>query len=147
AAYLPLPELPLNANGKLDRRALPEPPRTGHRPPRTPREHTLLGLFTEVLEQPDLGVDDNFFAAGGHSILAARLISRVRSTLGAALSIRDLFAAPTVAELTERLAGGGDGDDPFDVLLPLRPSGTLPPLFCVHPVGGVSWCYSSLLPH
>ncbi|MFI6708294.1 amino acid adenylation domain-containing protein [Nonomuraea sp. NPDC050478] len=147
AAYLPLPELPLNANGKLDRRALPEPPRTGHRPPRTPREHTLLGLFTEVLERPELGVDDNFFAAGGHSILAARLISRVRSTLGASLSIRDLFAAPTVAELTERLSGGGAGDDPFDVLLPLRPSGTLPPLFCVHPVGGVSWCYSSLLPH
>ncbi|MGW0801472.1 amino acid adenylation domain-containing protein [Nonomuraea sp. NPDC002799] len=147
AAYLPLPVLPLNANGKLDRRALPEPPRTRHRPPRTPREHILLSLFAEALERSELGIDDNFFAAGGHSILAARLISRVRSTLGTALSIRDLFAAPTVAELAERLSGEGIGDDPFDTLLPLRPSGTLPPLFCVHPVGGVSWCYSSLLPH
>ncbi|MBA2891471.1 non-ribosomal peptide synthetase [Nonomuraea soli] len=147
AAYLPLPVLPLNANGKLDRRALPEPPRAGHRPPRTPREHTVLGLFTEVLERPGLGVNDNFFSAGGHSILAARLISRVRSTLGASLSIRDLFAAPTVAELVDRLAGDGAADDPFDALLPLRTAGSLPPLFCVHPVGGVSWCYSSLLPY
>ncbi|MET9340066.1 amino acid adenylation domain-containing protein [Nonomuraea sp. NPDC003804] len=146
AAYLPLRALPLNPNGKLDRRALPEPPRARHRSPRTPRENTLLELFSDVLEAPGLGIDDNFFANGGHSILATRLISRIRGTLGVRLTIRDLFAAPTVAELIERLDGSG-GADAFDMLLPLRPAGDLPPLFCVHPVGGVSWCYSSLLPH
>ncbi|WP_250213647.1 thioesterase domain-containing protein, partial [Acrocarpospora catenulata] len=121
-------------------------PTTTHRPPRGPRETTLLTLFTDILGTPHLGIDDNFFANGGHSILATRLISRIRTTLGATLTIRDLFAAPTVAELIERLDGGGE-KNAFDVLLPLRPTGSLPPLFCVHPVGGVSWCYSSLLRH
>ncbi|KIF78039.1 hypothetical protein QR77_37945 [Streptomyces sp. 150FB] len=71
-------------------------------------------------------------------------MSRIRSTLGVEASIRALFEAPTVAGLTHQLDEGGVAD-PFDVVFPLRGHGTDDPLFCVHPVAGLSWCYSGLI--
>ncbi|KOU09329.1 amino acid adenylation domain-containing protein [Streptomyces sp. NRRL F-5755] len=148
-AFVLLDQLPLTSNGKLDRAALPAPEapaaRNG-RAPRSSREKVLCALFAETLGVRQVGIDDDFFALGGHSLLAAKLISRIRSALGAELSIRTLFEAPTVAELVEALETGGDTDG-FEVLLPLRTQGTRPPLFCVHPSGGLSWCYAGLLRH
>ncbi|MBB1242297.1 amino acid adenylation domain-containing protein [Streptomyces durbertensis] len=149
SAVVELAAMPLTANGKLDARALPEPEygSSGGRGPRDPREETLCRLFAEVLDVPGVGIDDNFFDLGGHSLLATRLAGRIRAALGVDVGISALFTAPTVAALAEHVGQGEERDASLDVLLPLRPHGTLPALFCVHPAAGLSWIYSGFLRH
>ncbi|MFI9629020.1 amino acid adenylation domain-containing protein [Streptomyces sp. NPDC052042] len=155
SAVVELERLPLTGNGKLDRTSLPAPGRpatTDGRAPRGPREEQLCAVFAEVLGTDRVGVDDNFFDLGGHSLLAVRLAARVKAALGADVSIGTVFRSPTPASLDAALAtsvDGGRGDDPLDVLLPLRPArdGDRAPLYCVHPAGGLSWCYAGLIRH
>ncbi|NUQ95940.1 MAG: amino acid adenylation domain-containing protein [Streptomyces sp.] len=112
-----LDELPLLPNGKLNRNALPVPraasARQEHAEERSALEETLRGLFARVLGDPEVGVDDDFFAHGGHSLSAVRLIGRIRTTTGTELAIRDLFDTPTVrglAQLIESRTAGDDGE-------------------------------------
>ncbi|MER7665839.1 amino acid adenylation domain-containing protein [Streptomyces sp. NPDC096193] len=148
SAVVRLDAFPLSPNGKLDRKALPAPvtDTTAGRAPRNPTEETLTHLFAEVLGIERVDVDTAFFDLGGTSLLAARLMSRIRDTLGHRAPIGTLFRAPTPAALAERLTGDGGTDTALDVLLPLRASGDSVPLFVFHPAGGLSWCYSGLLP-
>ncbi|MEU9607411.1 amino acid adenylation domain-containing protein [Streptomyces sp. NPDC048057] len=147
SAVVVLPELPRTRSGKIDHAALPDPESAGNavgRAPRTVQEKHLCELFAETLGLPAVGIDDNFFDLGGHSLLAARLARRIESTWGTGVDTATLFVAPTVAALAERL-GSHDQRFAFDVVLPLRPTGSHPPLFCVHPAGGVGWTYSVLM--
>ncbi|MFD7864526.1 amino acid adenylation domain-containing protein [Streptomyces sp. NPDC059783] len=105
ARVLVLDALPLTANHKVDRAALPVPSATGgpERAPRTVREELMCGLFAEVLGRDRVGPDADFFALGGHSLKANRLTNRIRRVFGATLRVGDVFEAPTPAALTARL--------------------------------------------
>ncbi|MFE4613663.1 amino acid adenylation domain-containing protein [Streptomyces niveus] len=144
-------EILLTRNGKIDRRALPARTTSGRcvqRHPRTPVERELCTLFAEVLNVPQVGVDDNFFTLGGYSLLAVMLLDRVKDITGtgdAALTIRDLYRSPTVAGLAEQLATRTRGN-PMETVLTMRP-GSGAPLFCVHTSSGLGWIYSGLLRH
>jgi amino acid adenylation domain-containing protein len=105
SAYMELEEIPLTPNGKVDREALPAPKRDTkmHRPPRNAQEELLCGIFAKVLSLEQVGVDDDFFALGGHSLTATQVASQVRRALGVDLSVRAIFDAPTVAQLSHYL--------------------------------------------
>jgi nonribosomal peptide synthetase DhbF len=118
AAVVEVDELPLTASGKLDRRALPAPDfsaSTSGREPTSPREEALCDLFAQVLGVDQVGVQDNFFARGGHSLLAVRLTNRIRSVLGVELKVRALFRNPTVAALARILEEAGSARPPLKV--------------------------------
>ncbi|WP_216216774.1 non-ribosomal peptide synthetase [Amycolatopsis aidingensis] len=101
-----LETMPLTANGKVDRQALPDPVWAGAAErvaPRDPVERVLAGIWQEVLGLPDLGVHDDFFVLGGHSLLAAKVVARVRAAFSVTIPIGRMFAAPTVAGLARVL--------------------------------------------
>ncbi|MER6916882.1 amino acid adenylation domain-containing protein [Streptomyces sp. NPDC000594] len=116
AAFVSLGALPLAPDGTVDRDALPEPGTgdggpegtgDGHRPGRTPQEEALCALFAEILGVEQVGIDDDFFALGGNSLKATRLIGRMRRNLGIDTSIRTLFEYSTIAELSGQVQATG----------------------------------------
>ncbi|MEV0249505.1 non-ribosomal peptide synthase/polyketide synthase [Nocardia sp. NPDC050712] len=147
--------LPLTPAGKLDRSALPEPvlmAAAAYRAPATALETLVCQAFAEVLGLESVGADDNFFELGGNSLLATQLVAALRDQHGVEVPMQALFLDPTPAGIAFRAAAPGETAAntiaaALDPLLPIRPAGTLAPLFCVHSVSGVAWSYTGLLPH
>ncbi|WP_386071006.1 amino acid adenylation domain-containing protein [Tahibacter sp. UC22_41] len=146
-----LDRLPLSPSGKIDRLALPPldgaaPART--EPPLAPRddvERRLAAIWRELLGVETVGVRDDFFALGGQSILAARLMARIQGEFDRALPLALLFEGATIEFLAQRLADGERA--PGRALVPIRPRGpddTLTPFFCIHAGGGNVIAYQAL---
>ncbi|CAA0105347.1 Dimodular nonribosomal peptide synthase [Starkeya nomas] len=149
AAFVSLEALPVNANGKLDRAALPAPDfsGTGARVPQTPTETRLAALFAEQLGlAAPVFAEDDFFSLGGDSLAAVALLLRVREEWGRDPGLGALFAQPTLAgfaRLIDAEEGAGDaGLGPFITLA--EGDVSRPPLFVIHPAGGIAWCYGRL---
>ncbi|AFU02511.1 non-ribosomal peptide synthetase [Nocardia brasiliensis] len=110
SAIVPMRDLPLTPTGKIDVGALPLPRAADPLPASTPRQQVIAASFAEALGVAEVGVTDDFFTLGGNSLSALRVVAVLRSALGVAVSLRDLFEAPTVAALERALASRGPGD-------------------------------------
>lgn len=152
AAFVEMDALPVTSNGKLDRKALPEPrfEGAGGGVLSTDSERRLAALYADLLGLDTLpGAGDDFFALGGDSLLAVRLMLRIREGWGHDPGLAALFEQPDIAGLARRIdagdAGpGGDDGGLGPVITLMRGEVALPPLFLVHPAGGLCWGYRTL---
>ena len=151
ASFVFLDELPLTANGKVDRGALPDPDDRRSRegaelvPPRDELELALVRIWEEVLDRRPVGVKDSFFDLGGHSLAAVRLMSRIARDLGTELPLATLLEGSDVERLAAILRReGGAQESGRRALVAIQPQGEEIPFFCVHPVGGDVLCYVEL---
>ncbi|MBA6120549.1 MULTISPECIES: non-ribosomal peptide synthetase [Pseudomonas] len=151
ARILLLDALPLNPNGKVDRKALPDPdcsePEALYVAPRNLFEEQLAQIWADVLGVERVGVTDNFFERGGDSLRSLKVISRVRSLQreGFELKLRDLMSRPTIAELSGYSEPAAGELDPL--LLLNDPVSNVPPLFCLHAGYGTVFDYEPLARH
>ena len=150
AAFVPLVSLPLNGNGKVNRRALPSPDRQmaaltkKFTAPRDPLESQLAKIWEDVLEIPRVGVEDHFFDLGGHSLLAVRLVARIEKILNRKIPVAAIFQSPTVAQLAKTLRRRKESAAGSS-MVEIQPNGSNPPLFFIHGVGGgMFWGYTNL---
>ncbi|MDQ1701144.1 MAG: hypothetical protein QOF57_396 [Frankiaceae bacterium] len=133
-----LEALPLNANGKVDVAALPDPESAPREvvAPRSETEKVLHEIWSEVLGHAVPSVHDDFFDVGGHSLLAVRLFSIVHTRLGKRLPLAAVIAHPTIAELAALIDADERSTDGYVSLVPMQPRGTRPPVFVVHEITG-----------
>ncbi len=157
-SYQCLAALPLSPNGKLDRRALPRPvlaagPGLASRAPALGLESRLAEAFARVLGREAIGADDDFFALGGHSLMAMRLAAEIRRTLQRPVAVGQIMLTPTIAGLAQALQQevmlNDFGSDGFAPVLRLREgsTGAEAPLWCFYPGSGFAWQYAVLARH
>jgi amino acid adenylation domain-containing protein len=137
AQFVFLDELPLNANGKIDKKKLPEP-NLGRQTfendviqPRNETELTLTQIWQEELQLEPIGVTDSFFGLGGNSLLAASMLIKVEDIFGRSISLGSFFQIPTIEALAKALQEKLE-DNPRQSLVAIQPYGSKAPLFCVH---------------
>jgi amino acid adenylation domain-containing protein len=136
AVFVILEALPLNANGKLDRHALPIPQQTRENldsefiASSSEIETQLIEIWYELLGIESIGIKDNFFDLGGTSLLAVRMLAKIKSIFGRKLPLTTLLKAATVEELAKVLHL--DDSQLWPTLVPIQPNGEKPPLYCVH---------------
>ena len=144
--YVILDSLPLTANGKIDRKALPKPDvKVAIRQyvaPRNRLEQILADLWSEVLDIERVGIEDNFFELGGNSLSALQLMEATSHHIGEGLPLSRLFQTPTISELTKKLTDSADSK--MSPLVSLRAGNDLLPLYCFHPGGGHVMGYKTL---
>jgi len=139
--FMPLEAIPLTANGKVDRRALPAPSLAatetaqGFIAPRDDLELQMTKIWENILKVNPISVMDNFFELGGHSLLAVRLFTEIERVFGRNMPLATLFQAPTVEQLVNLLRDEGWAPS-WSSLVPLQPKGSKTPVFCVHAIGG-----------
>jgi amino acid adenylation domain-containing protein len=150
--FVMLETLPLTANGKVDRRALPSLNGNGSDraetfiAPRDVLELRLAQIWEEILGRRSIGVRDDFFKLGGHSILAARLMARIQQLLHIDLPLATLFKRATIEYLASLLRREQTAST-FSSLVEIQSGNSTPPFFCVHPSGGNVLCYAALAHH
>lgn len=138
--FMFLKTFPLTPNGKVDRSALPAPDlqrpalEKTYLAPRNNLERKLAKIFEECLRIQPIGVRDNFFDLGTHSIQAAHIFSRIKNNLGKQLHLSILLQAPTIEQLAV-IINAKNKTAPWSALVPMQPNGYKPPLFCIH--GGI----------
>jgi len=152
ASFVALATLPLSISGKVDAQALPDPTssnaiaRVQYVAPVDDVERTMCRVWAEVLRIERVGIEDNFFEIGGHSLLAARLFARLDEEFGRSPALGVLFAAPTVRLLAEHYRDvAAPGDERLQALVALRAEGTMPPLYFVPGVFGNVVGYADLV--
>ncbi|SOS34926.1 peptide synthetase [Pseudomonas syringae group genomosp. 3] len=139
--------MPLTANGKLDRRALPKPDvsqsQQGYVAPRTEFEQRLAALWEQVLQVEQVGLNDNFFALGGHSLLAVSLAGRIRGTFDISIKLHDFLLMQTLGELADFMRADEARVKSAVIAMNANQSGAAP-LFCLPPGGGGTYSYYPL---
>ncbi|HKH21932.1 MAG TPA: thioesterase domain-containing protein, partial [Gammaproteobacteria bacterium] len=143
-----LDAMPLSPQGKVNLRALPDPstelmPRDSLEMPRTLLQARLVEIWEEVLKTSPIGITDDFFQIGGHSLLAVRMMTIIRDRLKRTIPLASLIRNPTIASLAKALEQSAD-ESASSVLVEIQPKGDGVPFFCVHPVGGSVFCYAEL---
>jgi amino acid adenylation domain-containing protein len=143
-----LDAMPLSANGKIDRKALPSPTAgpTGptYVPPRTVREQQMAGIWRRLLQRERVGITDNFFALGGHSLIAVMLVSSAQRELGLEVPLAKILEHPTIETLLESLEARAPTRAPTRHLITLNRDGSRPPLVLVSGLGGYGFVFQGL---
>ena len=150
STFVFLDHLPLNANGKIDRDALPLPAlQTADEeisPPRDDIENQMIKIWQKLLKIDQVGISDDFFALGGYSLLAVRLFVQIRKKFGVNLPLNSLFKNPTIDYLASLIRDQVDLA-PWSSLVPIQPLGNHTPLYCVHGLTGDTVWFEYLKPY
>lgn len=149
AYFVPIDTIPRTKSGKIDRKNLPHPGRnrtaeTEYVPPANEVERALEKIWKEILDVSRVSVHDNFFDLGGHSLRAARMVSRIQKELGVEIALGEIFLHPTIRELSDKIRSGFESKTAFSPLACIQSNGNKTPLFFMHIARGDVFCYAQL---